>query len=346
MLDPRDLDCQDELAFALGKRLRPFVATEVRLREALERYYDVPLDPHLETLAERLDRQRYAPSAPSDPPRSSPTPAGARTRRIWEEPEAALFSEEHTRPAVMPAAGSAGGSGRAAAASAALAADSAAQPVRRRRTAPRPVSVTLTDEERRELRVPSPAAPPAAEPPPGTEDDGEETRPIPADAPPIPPSFSEMETRLRRSRTPDEIGNLLAAFLGQQFERVALFKVLRDRVVGWKGAGPSIDAEKLPDFSADFSGPSIFLNLRSAGTFYLGPLPPMAIHRTLARTWGGSLPRECLVLPVRIHGRLVTVIYLDRAPESLGKLDLDALLRLAVVTGEAYEGCILRKKKD
>lgn len=344
MVDPRDLNCQDELAFALGKRIRPFVATEVRLLEALERHYGVIREDRMKKLAERLDRARYAET--SEEQAQAPTASGERSRRIWEQPEAALFSEEHTRPAPPPPA-HAGGS---AVASAAVAARQAPEPrsTPRPRRASRPSSVTLTAEELAELRpvaTPETAGPPA-HPAPVEREEGEDTRPIPVGAPPLPLSFEDAEKRLATCDSPDQISNLLTGFLGQRFERVALFKVLRDRVIGWNGTGPSLDAVAVRNFTADFEQPSIFLNLRFASSFYIGPLPPMAVHRKLARAWGGSLPRECLVLPVRIHGRLVTVIYLDRSPKGLGKLDLEALLHLTVGIAEAYERCILRKKKD
>jgi hypothetical protein len=72
----------------------------------------------------------------------------------------------------------------------------------------------------------------------------------------------------------------------------------------------------------------------------------MASHKELARCWGGSLPKECLVMPVRIRDRLVTAIYLDRAPEKLGSLDLESMRSLAAAASRAYERCIFRKKKD
>ena len=127
---------------------------------------------------------------------------------------------------------------------------------------------------------------------------------------------------------------------------MALFRVLRDRVEGWLGAGTTLDEECLRSFRAGFDQPSLFLNLRQGGSFYLGPLPPMAVHKNLARCWGGSLPRDCLLLPVRLRGRLVTAVLADREPEELGTVDLERLVALAALAGEAYERCILRKKKD
>lgn len=343
MLDPRDLNCQDEVAFALGKRVQPYVAAEVRILQALDRYYGEECPSRFATLAERLDRARYlwreeeatAAAAAAARPEASP--------RVWEHPEAALFGDlqpspaaGRARPRPAPRPPSKPPSRPSPAAEASTAPEAPSRPA----PAPAPsLSVALSEEERAELAE-------AAAPASAREDDGDDTRPVPADAPPLPLSFEDMEGRLGRVTDPEEVGRLLVGFLGHMFERVAIFKVLRDRVEGWHGGGGALDLECLRAFSAGFDQPSVFLNLRQGGGFYLGRLGPMAVHKTLARCWGGALPRECLLLPVRIRGRLVTVVYADREPDDLGPVDLEALVALAASAAEAYERCILRKKKD
>ncbi|HET9480797.1 MAG TPA: hypothetical protein VFP98_03500, partial [Candidatus Polarisedimenticolia bacterium] len=42
MIDPRNLHALDEVSFASGCRIEPWVSPEVRIQQALERYYDVP----------------------------------------------------------------------------------------------------------------------------------------------------------------------------------------------------------------------------------------------------------------------------------------------------------------
>jgi len=56
------------------------------------------------------------------------------------------------------------------------------------------------------------------------------------------------------------------------------------------------------------------------------------------------MPRECLVLPIRLKGRLVAMIYVDRGPSGLGEVDLDAMKRLAAKATIAFELCIMRSK--
>ncbi|HWN43709.1 MAG TPA: hypothetical protein VNW71_15890, partial [Thermoanaerobaculia bacterium] len=59
MLEPRNLALQDEIAFASGKRVMVHVAHELRIVEALERYYREEASSRYSMLAERLNRARY-----------------------------------------------------------------------------------------------------------------------------------------------------------------------------------------------------------------------------------------------------------------------------------------------
>jgi hypothetical protein len=126
---------------------------------------------------------------------------------------------------------------------------------------------------------------------------------------------------------------------------VALFQASRDRVTAWRATGEGIDPAAFAAFSVGFDRPSLFLNLRGGSGVHLGPLPPMPAHRELASAWGGELPRECVMLPVRLRERLVSVLYADRAEGGPGGLHLEELKRLTDATVAAFERCILYKKQ-
>jgi hypothetical protein len=71
----------------------------------------------------------------------------------------------------------------------------------------------------------------------------------------------------------------------------------------------------------------------------------MQAHRELALCWGGGLPRDCVVLPVRLKDRLVTAIYADGSSRGLWGIDLDQMQRLMAATATAFERCIVSKKR-
>ncbi|HEV7670382.1 MAG TPA: hypothetical protein VGS22_17830 [Thermoanaerobaculia bacterium] len=59
MLDPRNLSGHDEVAFASGRRVRVHVAPELRIFEALERFYNEECPSRFTLLLDRLNRARY-----------------------------------------------------------------------------------------------------------------------------------------------------------------------------------------------------------------------------------------------------------------------------------------------
>ena len=150
--------------------------------------------------------------------------------------------------------------------------------------------------------------------------------------------MSAGDRRIHRHSPVDDPG-----FLGRSHRRVALFQATRDRVVGWRIHGANVDPVAFSEFSVGFDQPSLFLNLRQGGSVYFGPLPPMPAHRQLARTWGGDLPRDCVMLPVRIKDRLVMLIYADGAAK--GPVELPQMQRLAAAATGAVERCILQRKR-
>jgi type II secretion system (T2SS) protein E len=322
LLDPRNLAAQDEIAFSSGKRVRVYVANEVRIYEALEKYYGEEIPSRVSVILDRLNRARFLWEKPSE----SAEPAAA------QRPIESLFATpprirlppslpELIQPVPAPAAAPAVSPPAAAAARTASLA-TAPVPV----AAPRPMSVALTPEERAELGALAWVEPAAA------------NRPSSA-----PANLDEVETALATAGDLEEVGEILLTFLARDHRRAALFQVSRDRVSGWKAQGAGVDREAFAAFSIGFDQPSLFLNLRQSSGLYLGPLPPMPAHRQLARTWGDDLPRDCMMLPVRIKDRLVMVIYADGGTR--GPVELPQIQRLMSLATAAVGRCILQRKR-
>jgi hypothetical protein len=389
LMDPRNLSAQDEIAFASGKRVKVFVAAEVRILEALERYYGEECPSRFGLVLDRLNRARFLWSkpavVPSEPlgellssvdnpfaPRDSPLaprptivlppalpeleelppppaprmpdiapvfspeiaaalPAsafGPLSKPVPQEMPTAARSEGPTLPLPMPIPMPSPVPRPAVATAPMAAAAPAAQTPQAAQTTPPPrsQSVSLTPEERADLGAVAWIEPAATD------------RSLP-----MPASLDEAEVELEKAHDLDEVARLLLGFLGRDHRRVAIFQVTRDRVNGWRIHGTGIDREGFAAFSVGFDQPSLFLNLRHGSNIYFGPLPPMPAHRQLARTWGGDLPRDCVLLPVRIKDRLVIVIYADGAAQ--GPVDLQAMQRLLNAATAAVERCIVANRQ-
>jgi hypothetical protein len=175
---------------------------------------------------------------------------------------------------------------------------------------------------------------------------GEAPGATPAESPrEAPATLEDVEAALAATSDSEEVGRLVLGYLAHSFRRVALFQVSRDQVTAWMAHGDGIDQEAFARYAVSFKEPSVFLNLRQGSSIHIGPLPPMTTHRELALCWGGGLPRDCLVLPVRLKDRLVTVIYVDGGGRGLGGIDLEQMHRLTAAVAAAFERCILSKKR-
>lgn len=440
MLDPRNLACQDEMAFACGKRLKVHVVQEVRICEALGMYYREECPSRYNVLLDRLNRARFLwaesaagqragtagqaplppvqvlsplpdddrredtqplmpPPLPKAPPSRRSRPGVAAPPRLppladvdlqkpvgdWRAAASAQSPPLPLRPAVSAPS-------RAQAPSRPLgaAAEAAVQPAPPAGAQPKPPSATatnpgrppappppssqviaLTAAERAALglgntelagfRQAGSEAPSPGAAPPASAAAGKFTLPAPPAPPPLlaragnkapfatapsvaPAPLDEVEAALAATSDREEVGRILLGFLAREFRRVALFQASRQRVTGWMAQGEGIDQDAFGRFAVEFDEPSVFLNLRQGSSLHLGALPPMAAHHELALTWGGGLPRDCVVLPVRLRERLVMVIYVDGGSRG-SAVDLERMRRLIAVTGAAFERCILSKKR-
>jgi hypothetical protein len=336
MLEPRNLAMQDEIAFASGKRVMVHVAHELRIIEALERYYREEASSRFSMLAERLNRARYfwERDKQPEPPKAEDELARLPTLQSPLAPSA-------TRPAIKRPAAPA-----PVAPPAPATVKPQAPPAPPAPRQPSIQTVSMTDEERVALRTfsssrPEPAAPaptPAAAPPPS--------------APSLPTmaSIEEVEAAFTRTHDREEVARIALSFLARGYRRAALFQVGKDKVSAWMGQG-ELDLPIFQKFSIGLDQPSLFLNQRNGSSLHIGALPPMPAHRELARAWGGELPRDAVALPVRINDRVVAVLYADgglkaaKSTAGMGGIDLPHLQRLATATGAALERCILHRKR-
>jgi hypothetical protein len=349
--DPRNLSAQDEIAFASGKRVRVFIAPEIRIFEALEKYYGDECPSRFVNVLDRLKRARFLWDKPSPAPQPELTqpllhgPFDTPPRLKIPPPLPELAPRPAGPVAVMPGISAAAAPGPApvraaapvaaagAAASAALAEPAAPlsppvppapQTLPRPAPVPRAKSVSLTPEERVELGAFSWVEPAAGA-------SGQ-----------APITLDEATAALAKAGDLDQVGDVLLGFLGRIYRRAALFHITRERVAGWRIQGAEIDHEAFAQFSVGFDQPSLFLNLRQGSSLYLGPLPPMPAHRQLARSWGGDLPRDCVMLPVRVRERMVLALYADGATG--GMVSLPTLQQLVAAATAAVERCILARK--
>lgn len=142
----------------------------------------------------------------------------------------------------------------------------------------------------------------------------------------------------------DVVANLLLRHLAHYLDRVALFVVHKDRVVGWSARGDGVLVDDIQSLIIPLDRPSLFVNLRHTGQYYLGPIPPGEANQVLAEALGDPAPQEILALPVRIKGRAVMYALGDSPGMQLAELPVAELADACGKAGLALEVLILRSK--
>lgn len=308
ILEIKNRGLHDELAFVIGKWIHVHIANEVRIHEALERYYGKGCTLRYQTLIERLDNEREAASEELPQGEESPLPEIPFPDLETEEAET-----DRGPKLVYPPT-----------------------PITRR-------SIELSPEERQSLKeeVEAAATEPAPTPP---------AAPVPRATPPAAPSPGPAKVEPHPSspwpaESAEQIGRLILDKLERHFERVVLFRVQRDRVRGWIGFGPELNADSLQDYETTLDRPSVLSSLVQGGNLFVGRIERSLAHSELLAAIGARPDRECLLSVVSVGSRVVAIVFGDRGAEGMDTLDFATVQQVTQRAGAAMRDLLVRKKR-
>ncbi len=362
MIDARDLRALDELGFVTGRRVRPHVASEVRILEALEKYYGSECPPRFGKLLDRLNRSRFlwrnreeAPareelqwdsslgvrptgtadgSPPTDlNPEAAPAPAqqanldepplpAPATQRLDSAPRPHEFARTEAAPAPYRPLPSAAGPTAPALTSAPST----------------PLGASAAVASRPPTEEPAPATAPAAAPDPTPSTTLAGAAPVPTMA------ARDPEHRLQHPADADDVGGALVEIAATRSRLAALFQIRKSEVAGW--FGHAVDPIRLGAFRLKLDRPSLFVALREGAAFHRGPLPELPAHSGLRVLLGADAATEVLVLPLRVRNRLIgalLVVPTDQLPDHDPLAELE---RVVAKASSALELCIMRRKLE
>src|SRR6185436_4914171 len=144
--------------------------------------------------------------------------------------------------------------------------------------------------------------------------------------------------------TRDGIVEIILGVVASRFRRAALFVVHSDRVAGWSGRGPGLDAQRLRSVSVPFDRPSLFAVFRSGADFYHGPVSDLPANSRFFIDLGIPVPERVLVMPLVIKDRPTVVLYADHGLDNAPAAVIPELRRLLAKAALALEILILRRK--
>jgi hypothetical protein len=299
-----------DLRAMLGADIVQEAAPFVRLRQALERAYGVPMDRRTRRLAAILDgtnevhpgpaRQRSViPDLPDDPvlaARSVPPPPVT--------PTPALAAPSRPPPATTirtPAAG----------------ADALKWFVKSARGDAPP-------EERRESA-------PRFSIPGGRRRRGPFTR-------------EDVDKVFVEPASTDAVLGAVLEFAQQWFAYVALFLVHEDLAEGWEASGPGAAGDRVRKMGVPLDLPSMFMSARDTRGPLVQPRPRDGLDVVIAQDLERPIEGDALVAPVVVGKRVVALLYADDAGDAMSTVDTAQVLAVVANAGAALARMILKKK--
>jgi len=382
MRDPGDLAAEDEIALVTGKRVEPWSIAEVRLMEALERFYGERRSARYRVLAERLERGiRPQPAAPAPPPppdirgsarpvetqttvrpRAPEPPAGSTpvpdvpgTSDIWRRISTGMTDEieiatwrpaAFSRPAPPPAAGIEFLPDEDPTRPAPEAESFASPPSASRPAETPPSPSEASSSAASPAAGPELPAPPAASPGPGPASPTAEELgggPPAETAPPRPATFEEARERIRAAENRDEVADAVLSYIEPLFPLAALFIARKEDVIGWQIRSSSASRTAFKRVRIPFDAPSIFLNVRLSEAPYQGPLPDLPSHAPLVEALGNR-PEHCAIFPVMLRRRIVAFLFVEHTGTALPRERVDELKNLASAIAEGLAALIVQQR--
>jgi hypothetical protein len=271
MADPADLKAIDEIAFITGYIVKPLVAPEVRLVQALGKYYQLEIDHRFQQIIERIEGLKAA---------AHHIPAVEAAEAIEPSP---VTMEEASQP----------------------------QPMTKAVLEPEDAEIVVEEETWIE-RI------------------GHY-------------SIDYVSKALAKAEDREEIAEILIGYLGQEFERGALFQVRGGMVTGWKAVYRQQEVTDFPRFTIPLNQPSVLKTVAEGAVFHLGPIPETPFNQIMLEWMGGGKPDTAVLLPLLIMGRVVNILYAEGKERELGErfVELQKLLTKSVL---AFEILIFRDK--
>jgi hypothetical protein len=304
MLDPRDPVQLDEIAFATGLTLVPYVLPEVRLLALIEHHYGIRRETRYITLGRDAVRSQHA--APKPMRLADEVAPGAKRGSddslAAQKPKCEDLIDEDTFNALHER-----------------------REQNLRRPAAKPARGPILSEApfaMEDLAVPEVEIP----------------QPEPQDE-----STANLEIALARVEDRDGVSELALRIARRYAEAVALFVVRGGTVSGFRGDGDRI-SEQIGGILLTAEIESALTGPVATRVAFRGPAPEDGIDARILETLGRGDVKEIAVFPILIRDQVVNLLYTDGGGDALGETRFAALGALAKLVSRAYERLIVDKK--
>jgi len=310
MLTPQDLMALDEVSFATGFQLIPYVTPEIRLFQILEKYYSIPRAKRYITLSRELalrglDKSRSARKLHKEGAEDGPRPAPG------------ILDGDRPTPDPLP---------------------------------PPPLQdLSPAGDERDDVSSYAPTPASDWEPASGGmasrhSPHDEEAELVPE---PIDEGGSARESgldRLLRSQTLEEVCSCLVEEAAGSLRRSAVFARVGEDFVSIGGLSTPSSSWSIDGLNLPFTPAALEALFSDGRSYYLGPPPGGTTEGAFYLRMSGGIPPNVFLAPVRLSERIALVFYGDHITEEIRPSEVEGLLVLLHQAGLALDLLALRRK--
>ncbi len=180
---------------------------------------------------------------------------------------------------------------------------------------------------------------------PELEPEPEEAPELTAKLPPEPSaiSFAEAVQALEGVRERGAIAGTVLRYARSRFKRALLLTVRRGEIHGWVGMGDGVDVSLVHRLRLPVEAEGVLPTVAQTSSHYLGPLQKNESNIRLLRALGHGVPRSAFVVPVLALGKVVNLLYADNGGgQQVDPSDLGELLILAARIAQGYDALASR----
>jgi hypothetical protein len=152
-----------------------------------------------------------------------------------------------------------------------------------------------------------------------------------------------LETALAAAPDRDAVTDIALRLARIHVRAAALFVVHRDVIHGAAGAGCDLE-RRVRGVFLPCEGGGLLAEVAASGNPFRGRPPRTGVDDRLFRALGREGAREAAVLPIEIGGRVVNLLYVDDGPEFLAETAVGALAALSGCVSTAYERLIVARR--
>ena len=152
--------------------------------------------------------------------------------------------------------------------------------------------------------------------------------------------FEEAMQLLEKVGDRSAVARTVLRYASSRFKRVLLLTVHRGIAQGWDGIGEGLDPAAVRRVQVKLREPSAVTTVVTTRAHFLGPLQRTRANIQFLQALRGGAPRNSLLLPILVQGRVVNVLYADNGRGGRVDSEVGELLILATKISQSYESLL------